>query len=213
MCYSVPYKASGQEVEAVIALMVLAAGQSSRMGVPKLLLPLGNRTVIAHVVGAALASRLRPVVVVLGHEADRLRAALPPGDLVVVENPAFATGLATSLGAGLVALPGDLTGVVVALADQPLLTSAHLDRMADAAETSGVPIVAASYGGRRGNPVYFSRAYFPELLAVTGDEGGRTVIARHADDVVLCELGDEGAGVDVDTPSDFVRMRALWEQR
>lgn len=197
----------------MIALVVLAAGRSSRMGAHKLLLPLGDRPVIAHVVGAALASRLRPVVVVLGYEADRMRAALPPGDLVVIENPAFAAGLATSLRAGLAAIPAGAAGAIVALADQPLLTAAHLDRLADAAETSRAPIVAAGYGGRRGNPVYFARAYFPELLAVTGDEGGRAVIARHAEEVALCELGDEGAGLDVDTPSDFARVRALWERR
>jgi molybdenum cofactor cytidylyltransferase len=197
----------------MIALVVLAAGRASRMGAPKLLLPLGDHPVIAHVVSAALASRLRPIVVVIGYEADRIRAALPPGDLVIVENPAFAAGLATSLRAGLEAIPASAAGAIVALADQPLLTPAHLDRLADAAEATGAPIVAASYGGRRGNPVYFSRAHFPELLAVTGDEGGRVVIARHAEEMALCELGDEGAGLDVDTPSDFARVRALWEQR
>jgi molybdenum cofactor cytidylyltransferase len=196
----------------MIALVVLAAGLSRRMGAHKLLLPLGDRPVVAHVVSAALAAHPRPIVVVLGHEAARMRAALPPGDLVVVENPAFATGLSASLRAGLQALPPEVTGAIVALGDQPLLTSTHLNRLAEVAQASGARILAASYGGRRGNPVYFARAYFPELLAVTGDEGGRAVMARHPGEVALCELGDARAGLDMDTPEDYARVREMWGQ-
>jgi len=197
----------------MVAEVVLAAGRSTRMGAHKLLLPLGNRPVIAHVVGAALASRLRPVVVVVGHEAARVRAVIPSDGALVVDNAEYAHGLATSLHAGLRALPNDTTGTVVSLGDQPLLTSVELERMAECAKASGAPIVVACYGGQRGNPVYFARSCFPDLFAVSGDEGGRVVVTDHPGDVVVCELGDAAASLDVDTPDDYVRVCAIWEHR
>lgn len=183
------------------------------MGAHKLLLPLGDRPVIAHVVTTVLATSLRPVVVVVGHEAARVRAALPAGDLLVVENSAYADGLATSLRVGIAALPDAVRGAVIVLGDQPLLTATQLERLASAALAGEAGIVAASFAGRRGNPVYFARRYFPELLAVTGDEGGRMVIARHASALALCELGDTAASLDIDTPADLERVRAIWAGR
>jgi molybdenum cofactor cytidylyltransferase len=196
----------------MIAIVVLAAGRSSRMGAHKLLLPLGDRPVVAHSVGAALGSRLRPVIVVLGHEAARVRAVLPEGDLRVVENAAYADGMSTSLRAGIDALPEVASGAIVMLADQPLLSSDHLDRIADAAEASGAPIVVATYAGRRGNPVYFARELFAELRGVAGDEGGRAVIARHSAGVHTVEFGDPILAQDLDEPADYERVRAAWER-
>lgn len=197
----------------MIAIIVLAAGRSVRMGAHKLLLPLGGRPIVAHVVSAALASALRPVVVVLGHDAARVQAALPAGELLVVENPQYADGLATSLHAGLDALPPDVTGAVVALADQPLVTAAHLRRIAEAALTTGAPIVVATYEGRRGAPTYFARSLFAELHAVSGDAGGRIVIAQHLADVVPVDLGDRSAALDVDVPDDYAQIQAIWSAR
>jgi molybdenum cofactor cytidylyltransferase len=197
----------------MIATIVLAAGRSARMGAHKLLLPLGDRPIVAHVVGAALASALRPVVVVLGHEAARVRAALPPGEFRIVENPLYADGLSTSLRAGLDALPQDVTGAVVALADQPLVTAAHLRRIAEAALTTGATIVVATYDGQRGTPTYFARSHFAELRAVSGDAGGRIVIARHPAAVLPLELGDRSVALDVDVPADYEQILALWRER
>jgi molybdenum cofactor cytidylyltransferase len=197
----------------MIAAVVVAAGRSSRMGAHKLLLPLGDRPVIAQVVAAVLATSLRPVVVVVGHEAARVRAALPPGEFHVIENPTYADGLATSLRAGISALPQTVAGAVVVLGDQPLITAAQLELLVNAARAAAAGIVAASYASQRGNPVYFARRYFPELLAVTGDEGGRAVITRHADALALCELGDASASLDIDLPADYERVRTLWDER
>lgn len=197
----------------LIAVIVLAAGRSSRMGAHKLLLPLGGKPIVAHTVSAALASPLRPVVVVLGHDAARVRAALPAGDVLVVENPAYADGLSMSLRVGLDALPEDVTGVVVALADQPLVTATHLRRIADAARATGTMIAVATYDGQRSNPTYFARSCFNELRAVSGDAGGRIVIARHPADVVSVEMGDASASLDVDVPADYDQILAVWRQR
>ena len=195
-----------------VAIIILAAGRSSRMGALKLLLPLGGQPVIKHVVGAALATPLRPVVVVLGHAAPALRAALPQADLTVVENAAYAAGQSTSLHAALDALPASAAGALVLLGDQPLISAGDIMRLA-ATAASGAPVVAASYGGRRGNPVYFARACFAELRAVTGDVGGREVIERHRTELTLVPMDDADAALDLDTPDAYAQVQTIWARR
>lgn len=197
----------------MIGIVVLAAGRSTRMGSQKLLLPLGDRPVIGHVVAAALRSTLRPVIVVVGHQAADIKAAIVSPDVRIVGNPLYAQGLSTSLVAGIAALHEDLAGAIIMLGDQPLVTSDHLDEIAALALATGAPVIAAGYNGRRGNPVYFARSLFPELMASTGDEGGRAVIARHADQVVLAPISDESASLDVDDPSDYAHVVTVWHHR
>ncbi|HLJ82129.1 MAG TPA: nucleotidyltransferase family protein [Ktedonobacterales bacterium] len=191
--------------------IVLAAGRSSRMGAHKLLLPLGGRPLVGYAVRAALASRAHPVFVVLGHEAGQVRAALPAGAFQIIENPRYAEGMATSLRAGIAAVPVEATGAIVLLADQPLLRSEHVNRLLAEAKAAPEAIVAASYDGQRGNPVYFPRALFGELLVVEGDEGGRSVIARHPERLQLVALELEAA-LDVDRPGEYEAMVASWER-
>jgi molybdenum cofactor cytidylyltransferase len=194
-----------------IAAVVLAAGRSSRMGTHKLLLPLGDRPVIAHVVAAACASGADPVLVVLGHGAERVRAALPPSRVQIVENPAYAGGMASSLRVGIAAVPAECAGALVLLGDQPLITAALLDRLIAAARQAPDTIVSAAYGGRRGSPVYFPRMDFVALEAVAGDEGGRSVLAQHPDRVRLVECADVGSALDVDDPVGYERIRVEWD--
>jgi molybdenum cofactor cytidylyltransferase len=194
-----------------IAAIVLAAGRSSRMGEHKLLLSLGDRPLIAHVVAAACASSADPVLVALGHEAERVRAALPPDRYVAVANPDYAQGMASSLRAGIAAVPVECAGAIVLLGDQPLVTAGLLDRLIDAARHDSYSIVAATYASRRGSPVYFPRMYFSELEAIAGDEGGRSVLARHPDRMRLVECADIASALDVDRPEDYERIRAAWD--
>lgn len=198
---------------AQFAAVVLAAGRSSRMGAHKLLLALGDRPLIAHTVTAACASSANPVVVVLGHDADRVAAALPSGRQQVVINPNYAEGMATSLRASLEALPHTTMGALILLGDQPLFTRDLIEMMLDAARQSPDSILAASYGARRGNPVYFPRAYFEELRNVTGDEGGRSVIQRHPESVRLVDIAEADAALDADAPEDYQRILAAWERQ
>lgn len=197
----------------VPAIIVLAAGRSSRMGAMKLLLPLGDRPVIAQVVATALASELRPVVVVVGYLGLQVRAALPNAGEMVVENPQYREGQSMSLHAGLAAVPLSAPGAIVMLGDQPLLTAAHLVQLAAETTKTNTPIVAASVAGQRANPVYFARTLFPELLRISGDSGGREVIARHSTDLALVELDDPAAALDIDDPDSYLRVQALWDQR
>jgi molybdenum cofactor cytidylyltransferase len=194
-----------------IAAVVLAAGRSSRMGRHKLLLPLGDRPLVAHAVAAACASGADPVLVVLGHEAGRVRAALPPGRFRVVENPDHAQGMASSLRAGMGAVPPGCAGTIVLLGDQPLVGAPLIDRLIEDARAHPDTIVAATYGGYRGNPVYFPRQYFAELAAVEGDEGGRSVLAAHPERIRLVECADVASMLDVDLPDDYERARDAWD--
>jgi molybdenum cofactor cytidylyltransferase len=192
--------------------MLLGAGRSSRMGegAHKLLLPFDGRPLVARAVEAACASRADAVAVVLGHRADAVRAALPAGRYVATVNSDYATGMASSLVRGLAALratAGDrLAGVVVGLADQPLVPPALFDAVIAEGLAHPGAIVSASYAGQRGTPVWFPAALFDELAAVAGDEGGRSIIASHLDWLRLVEWPDARAGLDVDRPEDFARL-------
>lgn len=194
--------------------IVLAAGSSSRMGAHKLLLPLGSRPLVAYAVAAACESKAEPVVVVLGRAAEEVRTALPAGRHVTAVNPDYAAGIAGSLRVGLAALRtgnggGQLAGVLIALADQPLAGADLFDALLHAAAEAPKTIVAAGYNGRRGNPVVFPAALFDELARVEGDEGARGVIARHPDLLRVVEWPDLRAELDVDRPGDYERVVSL----
>ena len=193
-----------------IAAVILAAGRSSRMGAHKLLLPLGGQPLVSYAVRAALASAASPVVVVLGHEAARVREVLPHGRQRVVVNERFAEGMATSLQAGLSAITDRVAGAIILLADQPLLTSDVINRVLSEAVARPHEIVASTYAGTRGHPIYFPFTLFGELSAVRGDEGGRSVIGRHTDLVRTLAVEPPELGLDVDEPSMYERLVADW---
>ncbi|HEX3270641.1 MAG TPA: molybdenum cofactor cytidylyltransferase [Ktedonobacterales bacterium] len=187
-----------------VAAIILAAGRSSRMGSHKLLLPYKGRPIVNWVLVAACASQTDPVIIVLGHEAQQVDAALQAERwFLAIHNPWYADGMSTSLRIGLAATPKNADGAIILLGDQPLITPEIIDAMiAESARDPDV-IIAASYQGRRGNPVLFPRQYFGELEAITGDEGGRSVLARHPEQVRLVEIDDALAGFDVDTPEEY----------
>jgi molybdenum cofactor cytidylyltransferase len=185
------------------AAIILAAGRSARMGSHKLLLPFKGRPLVRWVVEAALASGAAPVIVVVGHGGERVRAALPDGRLIAILNPSYAEGMSTSLKIGLAATPKEVEGALIVLGDQPLITTNIINTLI--AESSAAPdaIIAASYQGRQGNPVLFPRQYFAELEAVTGDAGGRSLLARYPERIRLVEIDDAQAGLDIDTPAEY----------
>ena len=192
-----PVAGSGPRVAAII----LAAGQARRMRGPnKLLARFDGAPLVRRVAESALASKADPVIVVTGHRAADISQALAGLNVQVVHNPDFAEGLATSLKTGLAAVPESASGALVLLADMPGITAAIMDRLIGAFDAKPAPaIVLPTVDGKRGNPVLWSRAFFPELMAVTGDTGARHIIARHEESVERVEIG-AAAGIDVDTP-------------
>jgi len=196
-----------------IAALVLAAGRSSRMGGPnKLLAEIGGRPLARIVTEAALGSRARPVIVVTGHQRERVEAALAGLPVEFVHNPDFADGLGTSLKAGIGALPAQSDGVVVCLGDMPQVDAPMIDRLADAlAPDKGSLIAVPTIDGKRGNPVVWSRRFFPELMAVEGDIGARHLIGRYGEAVVEVPLSGTAALTDIDTPEALEAVRAELE--
>ena len=190
-----------------IAAIILAAGTSSRMGANKLLLPLDGRPLIAHVVEMACASSADVALVVLGNEADRVAAALPPCRAQRVDNPRYATGLSTSLQAGLDALSDDSDGALILLADMPRISPATVEAILAAARETPNQIIAVNQRGRPAPPVYWPRAYFPALYAIRGDEGGRSILLRSLDALRLIEPTQPDEALDVDAPEDYQRIR------
>ncbi len=191
-----------------IAALVLAAGRSTRMGTAnKMLAPIDGQPMVARVVHAVLASKARPVIVVTGHEPDAVRGALADRGVTFVHNPDHAQGLATSLRTGIDALPKEADGVLVCLADMPLVSSQVVDRLiAGFNPVEGRAICVPTAGGKRGNPILWSRRFFAEMRAATGDVGARGLLAAHADQVVEVETGDDGILVDVDTPEALAAL-------
>ncbi|HEU0070854.1 MAG TPA: molybdopterin-binding/glycosyltransferase family 2 protein [Alphaproteobacteria bacterium] len=198
-----------------VAAVILAAGRSSRFieknggGPSKLLASIGGEPLIALVVKAALASKARPVVVVVGHQQAEVRAALQGLDVVLAENPHYAEGLSTSLRAGLDALPAEIDGAIVALGDMPSVPAAALDQLIAAFNPlEGRSIVVPTAAGKRGNPVLWGRAYFAEMAKVQGDVGARHLIGSYPEAVAEVAMTDDGVLLDIDEPAalaDFLK--------
>ncbi|MEI8307611.1 MAG: nucleotidyltransferase family protein [Chloroflexales bacterium] len=189
--------------------ILLAAGTSSRMGQSKQLLEWRGRPLVRHVAEQALASRLMiGLVVVVGAAADAVQAALAGLDgLVIVQNPTYASGQASSLRTGLGALPATARAALVLLVDQPFVTPALIDTIIVAHATDpDARAIIPYYRGRRGNPVLLTRAIFAELRLLEGDVGAREVLARHAGEVRQIAVDDPAVVSDMDTPEDYAGM-------
>jgi molybdenum cofactor cytidylyltransferase len=179
------------------------------MGGPnKLLAELDGKTLVRTVTEQALASKAASVIVVTGHQADRIEKELRGLDVTFVRNPDFAQGLSSSVKTGIGATPEDADGAVICLGDMPLISSQLIDRLIEAfAPDKGSLIAVPVSDGRRGNPVLWSRRFFSELMALDGDIGARHVIARHGDAVVEVAVEGRGAFLDIDTPQALADAR------
>lgn len=187
----------------MISGVVLAAGTSSRLGRPKQLLDLAGRPLVRHVVDAALASTLDEVVIVVGHAAEAVRAVLPSHDrLRTAENRSHTGGQSTSLIAGLRAVHPVTEAIVVLLGDQATVRASAIDAVVDRFRRGRRTIVQASYSGTPGHPTLLARELWPEVEALTGDEGARSIVRRHRAERALVEMGGPTLA-DVDTEEDY----------
>ncbi|MFN4014425.1 MAG: NTP transferase domain-containing protein [Reyranella sp.] len=202
-----------------VAVLVLAAGRSTRMGGPnKLLAEADGAPLVVHAVKAALASQAVEVVVVLGHMAGEIRPAIekaiPPKSRVrFVTNPDFADGLSTSVRAGIAALGPTVDAAIVQLGDMPGVGAPLLDRlMAAFCPVEGRSICVPTVGGKRGNPVLWARRFFAEIANLSGDSGAKHLIGEYADLVCEVEMTGEAAITDIDTPEALAAWRARSSQ-
>jgi len=196
-----------------VAAVVLAAGRSTRMGGPnKLVEALGGVPLVRQAVMAAVASRATPVIVVTGHQRERVTAALIDLPVMLVDNPAYAEGLSTSVKAGITAVPETVDGAVILLGDMPRVDAALINRLIAAFDTASGGLVAVPVReGKRGNPVLWPRRFFADLEQLKGDAGARHLIGQHARDVVEVPVSNDAAFLDVDTPEALAAARASVE--
>jgi molybdenum cofactor cytidylyltransferase len=182
--------------------ILLAAGESRRMGYPKPLLRIGEDTFISRSARSILAMVPR-LIVVLGAHAERIRPAIPahPG-IVTVENPHFEAGQLSSLKVGLGAVSHDCEGVLVHLADHPLVKPSTFENVVAGFARGRGAIVIARCSGKRGHPVIFGKSVFRELLEAPENEGARAVVIRDPDRVIYVDVEDPGVSLDLDTPAD-----------
>ena len=192
-----------------IAVVVLAAGQSRRMGRRnKLLESVAGEPMVRHAVRAAAAAGRR-IVVVTGHEREDVEAALVGFNVAFAHNSDYGAGLSTSLARGVAALPRGVEGVIVCLADMPGVRAEHLERLRDAFDPgAGAAICVATHRGKRGNPILFAARFFPEMCDVEGDVGARHLIGAYADLVREVEMPDDGVLLDIDSPRALRAYRA-----
>jgi molybdenum cofactor cytidylyltransferase len=192
-----------------VAAIVLAAGRSRRMAPLNKLLVADSQGVpmVARVVDNVLASHARPVIVVTGHERERVEEALAGRPVIFAHAEHYAEGLSASLKAGLAALPEEAEGFLVCLGDMPLVSGAMLDRLIAAFDPEeGRAIVMPTFRGKQGNPMLWSREFLPEMMSITGDVGARHLVGRHADRLVEVEMADDAVLRDFDTTE---AMKAL----
>ena len=199
----------------MIAAIILAAGESRRMGFPKALLryafPKGSdgpeTTFLEHLLDVMNRSRAEPVVVVLGHEGERIRSSLSPtswGRARPVLNERYREGMLTSILAGLEAVEkSSAEGCLVLPVDHPDVSPEIVDLLIARYEQMPRPILLPVFQGRRGHPVLFSRAVFDEIRRAPESVGARQVVWDHQGDLLEVEVPDPGIGRDVDTPADY----------
>ena len=192
--------------------VVLAAGASTRMGAPKQLLCVDGRTLLRRTVEAVFASPAWPVVVVLGAHLDLIRPEVARLPVLIVENPGWGEGLASSIRVGTRVLDSfsrSLDAALLVLCDQPNLSPDAITRLADAATDSGRTIVSSRYGDQPGPPVLFARRHFHELMELHGPGGARPLLNRHANLVTMIDFPE--LAVDLDTPEDYASFQRTLE--
>jgi molybdenum cofactor cytidylyltransferase len=185
------------------ALVLLAAGSSTRMGQPKQLLAIGDRPLLRHVVEASLCAPLEKVVVVLGANAAEIRPSLNGLPVDVIVNDGWAEGMGSSVRAGIQALGSlvpNVKGVIIALADQPGFSADHIARLLEAQQRTGRSIVASRCGRKLMPPAFFSSVHFPALLALQGDAGARALFQSQSGEVAEIEADNLD---DLDTPAEY----------
>jgi molybdenum cofactor cytidylyltransferase len=196
----------------VLPAVILAAGDSTRMGSPKALLPdADGRPFVARIVRTLHTAELADVLVITGMQHDAIDAVLSRdglrGSVRLVRNPDPARGQLSSIWTALEACPPDAPGLLMTLVDVPMLTSDTVRSVVEAWQRTRSAVVRPIVHGRRGHPVIFDRRLFDELRSAPIDSGARVVVRAHWDESVDVPVTDEGCLIDVDTPADYEQLR------
>jgi len=187
----------------MLSAILLAAGESKRMGALKQLMPLGKTTLLEQAIDNLLNSSVDETIVVVGHKAEEITRAIASRPVKIMLNPDYQHGMSTSIIAGINLIDPKSQAVMLALADQPLVESGTINQLTDAFKSHDKGIAVPTHRGRRGNPVIFAIKYKEELLKLKGDIGGREIIKSHPDDVLEVPVDSESVISDIDTRDDY----------
>jgi molybdenum cofactor cytidylyltransferase len=187
----------------MLSAILLAAGESKRMGEPKQLMPLGSSTVLEQAIDNLLNSAVNEVIVVLGYKAEEIIKTLAAKPVKIIVNPNYRQGMSTSIIAGLILIDSQAQAVMLALGDQPLVDSQTINQLIDEFYNHDKGIAVPAYQGRRGHPIIFAIKYKPKLLELKADIGGRQIIQHHPDDVLEVAVDSESIIADIDTRDDY----------
>jgi molybdenum cofactor cytidylyltransferase len=187
----------------MLSAILLAAGESKRMGKPKQLMPLGKNTLLEQVIDNLLDSSVDETIVVLGHKAREISRTIASRPVRIALNPDYRRGMSTSIIAGLKRVDPRSRAVMLTLGDQPLVESDTINQLIEAFNKNNKGIAIPTHQGRRGNPVIFDLKYKPELLKLEGDIGGRGIIKNHPHDVLEVPVDSESVISDIDTREDY----------
>ncbi len=201
-------------VDKTLAGIVLAAGESRRMGQPKQLLPFGECTILERVVDTLLAAGVGEVVVVLGHLAERVRAVLGDRPVRAVINESYRQGMLSSVKCGVGAVGTEYDAILIALGDQPHIECAVVSEVMRAYRAGNVGIVIPRYGEKKGHPIIISLQKYREAIVNLPEDGGlNALMQEHADDVRLLDVATEDIIRDIDVPDDYTRELARFSER
>lgn len=187
----------------MIWALILAAGESKRMGEPKLLLPYGEKSLIESVVDSAVRSKADGTLIVLGFKQEEIRKKIRSHSVQVTVNPDYQSGMLSSVQKGIRSIPGDAEAVVVILADQPGVDPSVINLLIDSYEKSGMGIHVPVYNRARGHPVLIDMKYGEEILTLSLEIGLRELLLRHPDDICEIEVESPGVLIDVDNQEDY----------
>lgn len=188
--------------------IILAAGQSKRMGRVKQLLPFRGKTILSHIADTALGSRLHEVIVVLGYAAEDIQQAVDLGDAKVIINNDYKSGQSASLRIGLSAISEHSEAALFILGDQPLVTTDVMNRLIEEYGQEKKGFLIPTFQGKRGNPVLVGRSFFPRLESLAGDQGAGVLFEEYSDQIKEIDVGDRGIHFDVDTLDDYLGLTA-----
>ncbi|WP_455368568.1 nucleotidyltransferase family protein [[Eubacterium] cellulosolvens] len=198
-----------------ISGILLAAGESKRMGKPKLLLNLGKSNIINNTIENLLKSKILELVIVLGHEAKKIEDSILAQDkrIKFVLNENYSEGMSTSIKCGVLAASKQSEAFLIALGDQPLISPKITNSLIEKYQTSGVGIVTVAHQSMRGHPVIISRKYFQEILALNGDIGARELLKHYSDDTTSFSIESSEQFLDIDRTQDYEELKKIYDRR
>ena len=186
-------------------IIILAAGNSSRMGEPKQLMKFKSKTFLQHIIEESKEANLNPVICVTGYQSDQISKAIAGMNVIIVNNEQWSEGMGTGISAGIKeALQSDLDSVILAVSDQPYVSSGLFAKMLTLKDKSGKKIVASSYAGTLGTPVLFDKEYFNQLISLHGNQGAKNIVHMNMFDVVTVKF--EKGSIDIDTKEDYEKL-------